>query len=55
MTTDAGRAFIMARLCDAPDLNGLRKVWVKLGTTYQRDPEIVALKDKLKAQMEGQT
>lgn len=55
MTTESGRAFVIARLCDAPDINGLRTVWQSLGTTYQRDTELAALKDQLKRQMEAPT
>lgn len=54
MTTDSGRIFVIARLCDAPNINGLRAVWQSLGATYQRDPELAALKDQLKRQMEAQ-
>lgn len=53
MTTDPGRAFAMARLSQAPDLEALKTVWGSLGITYQRDADIAALKDQLKAQMEA--
>jgi len=50
--TDIGRAFAIARLLEAPDLASLRRVWDCLGTTYQRDPDIQEIKNKLKAKME---
>ena len=53
MTTEAGRAFVMKRLTDATNLSELRRVWVSIAIRYQQEPEILALKDKLKAQMEA--
>lgn len=53
MTTDHGKAFIIQRLSECPTLGALRTVWESLGDAYKRDPDIKALKDKLKAGMGG--
>lgn len=50
--TDAGRAYVMQRLSDAPDLQGLRNVWESLGAEYKRDPQIFQHKETLKASHE---
>jgi hypothetical protein len=52
MLTPAGRAFVMDRLTNAPDIAALRRVWDSLGDQTRRDKEIEAHKDALKAQME---
>jgi hypothetical protein len=51
MPTEAGKAFVLQRLFDAPDQEALRRVWESLGVAYQKDPDIRALKDQLKANM----
>ena len=51
MLTSAGRAFVIDRLTNAPDIAALRRVWDSLGDQTRRDKEIEAHKDALKAQM----
>jgi hypothetical protein len=46
--TPAGKAWVLQRLSDAPDREALRRVWESLNPAYQNDPDIQALKDKLK-------
>lgn len=46
--TDKGRAFVLARLSDAPDLPALRRAWDSIARDYQRDPEIQAHKERMK-------
>jgi len=46
--TPEGRAYVLSRLSDCPDLAALAKVWGNLGFEYQRDPQIQSYKDKLK-------
>jgi hypothetical protein len=49
--TPEGRTFAKQRLLSAPDLAALRRVWDSLGLDYARDPEIAALKDRLKEEL----
>ena len=51
MLTPAGKAWVLKRLSDAPDREALRRVWEDLGIAYQRDPDVIRLKDELKASM----
>lgn len=51
MTTAKGRAHVVSRLTSCLDLASLRRVWERLGHDYQHDPEIEALKDKLKKEL----
>lgn len=51
--TPEGRKYIMARLTDAPDIHALRRVWESISVEYRNDREIRALKDDLRARMEG--
>lgn len=51
MTTPNGKAYVLHRLSDAPDLNALRRVWESLGREYQQDADVVAFKDLLKEGM----
>ncbi|KAF0675098.1 hypothetical protein [Profundibacterium mesophilum] len=51
--TENGRAFVIARLSDCPDLAALRRVWESLSAEYQRDGVVRAAKDALKTGMEG--
>lgn len=51
MTTKAGIAHCTARLLSCPDREALRRVWDSLGIAYQREPEISALKDRLKEEL----
>ena len=53
MTTDHGRAFVVARLGDAPDLDALRRVWESLGLEYKKDQVVRDAKDRIKAAMEA--
>lgn len=46
--TSAGKAYVLQRLADAPTLTALRTVWESIAHEYQKDPEIQALKNKLK-------
>lgn len=54
MTPD-GLKYVLGRLGDAPDLPALRRVWLNLGHEYASHPDVIALKDKLKAQFLGET
>lgn len=49
MTTDHGRAFVLQRLNDAPDLDSLRRVFASLSYQYQRDEQIIAVAKALAA------
>lgn len=49
--TPQGKAHVVSRLGDCPDLAALRRVWDGLAYAYQRDPEILALKDRLKKEL----
>jgi hypothetical protein len=49
--TPAGKAWVLQRLSGAPDREALRQVWESLAVAYQRDPDVIALKDQLKAGM----
>lgn len=49
--TPQGRAYAVSRLGDCHTLEALRTVWESLGREYQNDPEILALKEQLKATM----
>lgn len=51
MTTKAGLAHVTSRLTSCPDLASLRRAWESLGLDYQRHPDVIALKDRLKGQM----
>lgn len=53
--TPQGRAHVVHRLTSCPDLAALRTVWGGLGYAYQADGEIIALKDRIKADMEAAT
>ena len=55
MLTPAGRAFVLDRLTNAPDIAALRRVWDSLSDGTKRDKAIVAHKDALKAQMQETT
>ena len=46
--TDHGRAYVVARLIQCPDLATLASVWAGLGVEPQNDPAIQALKEQLK-------
>lgn len=48
---DTGKAYVIQRLGDCDTLDGLKRVWKSLGREYQNDPDIAALKDRLKASM----
>jgi hypothetical protein len=48
MTTQTGIAHCLQRMHDCPDLGALRRVWQNLGVAYQRDPVILAAKERLK-------
>lgn len=52
MTTTAGKAHVVSRLTSCPDLAALRRVWANIAIAYQRDPEIAALKDRLKEELQ---
>ena len=49
MTTDHGRAFVLQRLSDAPDLDSLRRVFASLSFRYQQDEQIIAAAKALAA------
>ena len=49
MTTDHGRAFVLQRLSDAPDLDSLRRVFASLAFEYQRDEKVIACAKALAA------
>lgn len=51
--TPAGKSYVTSRLVSCPDLASLAKVWGQLGLDYQRDPDVIALKDQLKAGFSG--
>ena len=53
MTTEHGRKFVVDRLTSARDLAELAAVWGNIAVSYQREPSIHELKERLKAQMEG--
>lgn len=46
--TPHGRTFVIQRLADAPDLAALRRVWDSISFEYRADPDVLAMKDKLK-------
>jgi len=50
--TDYGKQCVLDRLTQCCDLVSLRIRWGNLGVAYQRDPDIIAHKDKLKEQMQ---
>lgn len=43
-----GKAFVMARLIQAKDMDALKAVWGTIGKEYQSDDQIKAMKDTLK-------
>jgi hypothetical protein len=47
-TTPAGRAHIKTRLLSCPSLDALRRVWDGIAPAYQRNPEVMKLKDDMK-------
>ena len=49
--TDHGKKVVMDRLSQCADLISLRIRWGNLGVSYQRDIDVIAHKDKLKADM----
>lgn len=49
--TPQGRAFVLSRLANSPNIAALRRVWESLGIEYKRDPEIQQFKDKLKREL----
>ena len=55
MTTATGKAHCVSRLTSCPDLTALRRVWESLAVAYQREPELVALKERIKADMGAAT
>lgn len=52
MTNKVGLAHVKSRLIQAPDLAALRATYERFGKDYRSHPEIVALKDRLKAAFE---
>lgn len=52
--TPEGRAHVIMRMSDAPSLAALQRVWGSLSAEYQRDPELIAHKDRLKAALGGE-
>lgn len=48
MTTPTGVAHLVGRLSSCPNLAALRKVWEGIHPDYQRHPDIMALKEKMK-------
>jgi hypothetical protein len=52
MTTEHGRKFVVDRLTAARNLAELAAVWGNIAVSYQREPSIYELKERLKAQME---
>ena len=53
--TPQGKAHCVVRLTSCPDIAALRRVWGNLAVAYQSDPELIELKDRLKAEFEGDT
>jgi len=49
--TDHGKAYVISRLSQCPDLASLQRVWGNIGVEYQRNVDVVAHKDALKAGM----
>ena len=52
--TDHGLAYVIYRLGVCPNLEALRRVWGNLGVEYQRHPEVIAMKDRLKEGFENE-
>lgn len=46
--TPTGIAFVINRLRSAPDMATLRRVWGSLGHEYQRNPEVLNVKNERK-------
>jgi len=52
--TPGGKAFVIMRLSEAPDLAAVRCVWESIGREYQECPAIQRHKNSLKQQFERQ-